>query len=951
VKKLLERLKDKSIEKVWKTVLESALTKARSGDVRTSRKALRYLIKHVPWYGPLYQEALRLEEKAERPQAALKIVHLGLKETPRYGPLWFGAFRAYELDDIKRWNDAVAPLIKSPSLDMPTDVGLLIAADLSHDAGCYTCLLGAATAYTASRDAMFDEHQLGTSIRSVWERDEVTTRRHINGGRAEGGRRHRRLWRTHKAYIDAIPTISKELVWKVFFEEAAMHEREATHVLAKSHLYDVSERDNSADAWGGGYNRGRASARRRGDDEQEHARSAEVDRFGDGLGRAREAYVSSALACPLNLRWKVWLAGARMELAALDHRDNSISGIGGGDSSALMNPARKLLQRAFDEAPDKSRSHVYLECARLEELAACPPTSPDEARLILRRACEATRTGTEWKVFLESINAERRDCKWQEAAVRATDALKLHPGSSRLWALLVQLRLQHEAFTPDILELGTMKPINMRHPDDATARSEPAVTTAGRDLKLSFAAPFADLRKLDNVSTWDFSWAQQATLRLAFAHVPKSGEVWCEASRVHLNPLSRSFDLVIAKRCLDFAVQFTPQYGDSFIEALRLSLLALHYQPRALHIVGEQLPAIKAAVARKYEKLCLRPFRERGATDLDDDALSVEEASVELVSIAETIMTAELLLPSLSELRAVLEGRSLVGSDVGGNGAGIHNGRTAQTVQGPLGGMRQALSTGMIVDTVLSDLELRCTNADPNYGVSWFHCRGYAYETSRQVLRRAQVAMAHELKALGPVYLQALCRRLLVGELLWAVLEAHPDSDLLMQALRDPPLPPTPTDFQSPRGGTGDGGRRSDEATAFVADGAASDPNIADAEASLHDSLPGLPSLAVPLTSSKLTAEVQAVQESEGWGFAIDLALRRAPPVVPEAVFVPTVESPEQLQALGGWVQDHGGRPQPLLPEDFSTGLLSLNRFLRAFKTLPQEYRRKILFGSDVIIP
>ena len=66
-------------------VLESALTKARSGDVRTSRKALRYLIKHVPWYGPLYQEALRLEEKSERPHAALKIVHLGLKETPRSG--------------------------------------------------------------------------------------------------------------------------------------------------------------------------------------------------------------------------------------------------------------------------------------------------------------------------------------------------------------------------------------------------------------------------------------------------------------------------------------------------------------------------------------------------------------------------------------------------------------------------------------------------------------------------------------------------------------------------------------------------------------------------------------------------------------------------------------------------------------------------------------------------
>ena len=54
-----------------------------------------------------------------------------------------------------------------------------------------------------------------------------------------------------------------------------------------------------------------------------------------------------------------------------------------------------------------------------------------------------------------------RDGMWEEAAVRATRALKLHPGSSRLWALLVQLRLQTEAFTPDLLELGTMNPVNV----------------------------------------------------------------------------------------------------------------------------------------------------------------------------------------------------------------------------------------------------------------------------------------------------------------------------------------------------------------------------------------------------------------------------------------------------------------------------------------------------------
>lgn len=55
----------------------------------------------------------------------------------------------------------------------------------------------------------------------------------------------------------------------------------------------------------------------------------------------------------------------------------------------------------------------------------------------------------------------------------------------------------------------------------------------------------------------------------ALKEVPKSGEVWCEGARIHLNPLSRAFDLDTAGKYLGFAVQFTPQYGDSFMECLR----------------------------------------------------------------------------------------------------------------------------------------------------------------------------------------------------------------------------------------------------------------------------------------------------------------------------------------------------------------------------------------------
>lgn len=45
--------------KVWRTVLEGALLEARSGNTDVARKVLKYLMTHVPWYGPIYYEAFR----------------------------------------------------------------------------------------------------------------------------------------------------------------------------------------------------------------------------------------------------------------------------------------------------------------------------------------------------------------------------------------------------------------------------------------------------------------------------------------------------------------------------------------------------------------------------------------------------------------------------------------------------------------------------------------------------------------------------------------------------------------------------------------------------------------------------------------------------------------------------------------------------------------------------
>jgi la-related protein 1 len=124
------------------------------------------------------------------------------------------------------------------------------------------------------------------------------------------------------------------------------------------------------------------------------------------LKNARIALVKSILACPANLRWKVWLAGSRLEL-----------------STGSLDKARKLLVRAFAEVPPKSKSHVYLECSRVEEYAG----NVNAARRILKKAREEGRG--EWKIFLETALLETRAGNMGGAVHAANEALKIHSGT------------------------------------------------------------------------------------------------------------------------------------------------------------------------------------------------------------------------------------------------------------------------------------------------------------------------------------------------------------------------------------------------------------------------------------------------------------------------------------------------------------------------------------------
>mmetsp|Transcript_41132 Transcript_41132/g.66247 ORF Transcript_41132/g.66247 Transcript_41132/m.66247 type:complete len:1159 (+) Transcript_41132:364-3840(+) len=475
---LLARLRNQSVDKTWRTILEGALLEARAGNIVVARKVFKYLMQHVPWYGPIYFEATKFEEKNEEFERAIAIVEKGLKEIPRYGPLWFNAFRLHEKTEMEA---AMKAALKNPQL-VPQKVSLL-RSDVVPSMNLFEMF-----------GVQGDEFQVMPLTCD--------------------------LLQTRGALQRAMNCISKELVWKVHFEAAQVAER------------------------GGG---------------------------ADSLARARHAYVQSILRCPVNLRWKVWLAGARTELS-------------GGNISK----ARQLLDRALQDVPSKSKPQVLLECSRLAEYMGVIK----EARSILQRARKETRH--EWKVFLESVMLEIRNGKREDAIRAAEDALAIHSGTGRLWAILVQLKHVHG---PD---------------------------------------------------------AQRLVFREALKQVPKSGEVWCEGARVHMHPLSPHMDLNTAERYLEFAIQFTPQYGDSFIEALRWQLL-----------------------------YCTQ---ENIITDSDDE---------------------------------------------------------------------ETFRNNMLkCDT--SELELRCVNADPNYGALWFHCKRGPFDTARQVLRTAKKLLIAELTKFRSVYREGI---------------------------------------------------------------------------------------------------------------------------------------------------------------------------------------------------
>ena len=426
-RELLGKLHNEPIEKVWRSLLEGAMLEERSGNIAVARKLFCVLVHKVAWYGPIYYEAFRLEEKAELFDVAYFVIKKGLAELPRYGPLWFGLLRIMERADI------IAEL-------------------------------------------------------QTWQ---------------SGDGKPPVLARVRTECQNAVSRISRELVWKIHFEQAQIEERAAV-VIAQS---------------------------------QSTAMERPFEECLDSLlGPARQCFIFSMLACPSNLRWKIFLAGARMEL-----------------STGKIDTVKSLLRQAHIEVPEKSRYHVFLECSRLEEYLG----NVDTAREIL--AIARSNIKSEWKIFLESVLVEARAGDLTTAIFIADQALSMDSGSGRLWALLIQL----------------VHRVEWKHSIFNRIESEENRRKKSKELRhISFPDNYIIPSKR-NV----FSRALQV--------VPKSGEVWCEGARVLLNPFCPSdFHPLHAMQYLSFAIMFTPQYGDSFLEYVRLEMLLQVVLPQILALLG-----------------------------------------------------------------------------------------------------------------------------------------------------------------------------------------------------------------------------------------------------------------------------------------------------------------------------------------------------------------------------
>jgi hypothetical protein len=201
--------------------------------------------------------------------------------------------------------------------------------------------------------------------------------------------------------------------------------------------------------------------------------------------------------------------------------DSDVDGLEDADDSDTEDPSE---HSDIESLPSPNAAGTDAEdAADADATADASPLSVDVASTVLARGrararllltAAARHPCADWKASVDRVFVEVRAGRSAEARALLRTAIARFPGTGRLWSLRIALA-QEQGFEE-----------------------------------------------------------QSRMFQLAVKETPKSGEVWCEGAKIALNPTLPSFSLKTAAEFLRFAVHFTPQYGDSFVELLRVKMLS-----------------------------------------------------------------------------------------------------------------------------------------------------------------------------------------------------------------------------------------------------------------------------------------------------------------------------------------------------------------------------------------
>ena len=189
-----------------------------------------------------------------------------------------------------------------------------------------------------------------------------------------------------------------------------------------------------------------------------------------------------------------------------------------------------------------------------------------------------------------------------------------------------------------------------------------------------------------------------------------------------------SFDLSNAQKYLGFAVQFTPQYGDTFVEYLRLEMIIQVLLPRVLIVLG--YPVVPFLQRFLHEDV------EADSVELLNDYGWLQATCYSSPQPSRSVQPAAVFPVPATNLQ-----RQTRRADI----------CAIETMQFDFVHCVEAY-----LSTVAKSLTRRCTNSDPNYGTAWFHCRTKPYDTPATVIKTALHFLACEMASAQPLYVRAV---------------------------------------------------------------------------------------------------------------------------------------------------------------------------------------------------